>query len=79
MFRPLIENLLHSDPFLLLADYADYITCQEKVSTAWKDSEHWSRMPILNTARSGKFSPDRAISEYCDTIWNVPPVAIHLD
>jgi glycogen phosphorylase len=79
VFRPLIENLLHSDPFLVLADYADYITCQEKVNVAWKDSEHWSRMSILNTARSGKFSSDRAISEYCDTIWNVPPVTIHLD
>jgi len=79
VFRPLIENLLHSDPFLVLADYADYITCQEKVSVAWKDSEHWSRMSILNTARSGKFSSDRAISEYCDTIWNVPPVTIHHD
>ena len=60
-------------------DYADYITCQEKVNVAWKDSEHWSRMSILNTARSGKFSSDRAISEYCDTIWDVPPVTIHLD
>lgn len=79
VFRPLVENLLNSDPFLVLADYADYITCQEKVSQVWKDSEHWSHMSILNTARSGKFSSDRAISEYCDTIWNVPPVTIHLD
>jgi glycogen phosphorylase len=79
VFHPLIENLLHYDPFLVLADYADYITCQEKVSAAWKDSEHWSRMPILSTARSGKFSSDRAIGEYCDTIWNVPPVTIRLD
>jgi starch phosphorylase len=79
IFRPLVENLFHSDPFLVLADYADYVTCQEKVSAAWKDTGRWSRMSILNTARSGKFSSDRAIVEYCDAIWNVPPVTIHLD
>jgi glycogen phosphorylase len=79
MFRPLIENLLHSDPFLVLADYAEYVACQERVSAAWKDPMRWTRMSILNTARSGKFSSDRAIREYCDEIWNVQPVRIALD
>jgi glycogen phosphorylase len=79
VFHPLIENLLHCDPFLVLADYADYITCQEMVGTAWKDSEHWSCMSNLNTARSGKFSSDRAIVDYFDTIWNASPVTIRLD
>jgi len=79
VFRPIVENLIHSDPFLVLADYADYVACQDKVSAAWKDQERWSRMSILNTARSGKFSSDRAIGEYCEGIWNVPPVTIHLD
>jgi glycogen phosphorylase len=79
VFRPLVENLLHSDPFLVLADYADYVACQERVNAAWKDPEHWTRMSILNTARAGKFSSDRAIREYCDRIWNVLPVKIALD
>jgi len=79
MFRPLVENLLHSDPFLVLADYADYVACQERVSAAWTDPKRWTRMSILNTARSGKFSSDRAIREYCDEIWNVQPVRIALD
>ncbi len=79
VFRPVVENLRQSDPFLVLADYADYIACQEKVSAVWKDQERWSRMSILNTAHSGKFSSDRAIGEYCEAIWNVPPVTIHLD
>jgi starch phosphorylase len=79
VFRPLVDNLRYADPFLVLADYADYITCQEKVSTAWRDGEGWTRMSILNCARSGKFSSDRAIGEYCDDIWNVPPVNIVLD
>jgi starch phosphorylase len=79
MFRPLIENLLHSDPFLVLADYAEYVACQERVSVAWKDPNRWTRMSILNTAHSGKFSSDRAIREYSDQIWNVQPVRIALD
>jgi starch phosphorylase len=78
VFRPLIENLTQSDPFLVLADYAAYIACQERVSSAWRDAEKWTRMSILNTARSGKFSSDRAIAEYCDEIWNVRPVRIKL-
>jgi len=79
VFRPLVDNLRYADPFLVLADYAAYIACQEKVSTAWRDGEGWTRMSILNCARSGKFSSDRAIGEYCDDIWNVPPVNIVLD
>jgi glycogen phosphorylase len=79
MFRALVENLLHSDPFLVLADYADYVACQERVSAAWQDPKRWTRMSILNTARAGKFSSDRAIREYCDQIWKVRPVRIALD
>jgi starch phosphorylase len=79
VFRPLVDNLRYADPFLVLADYAAYITCQEKVSTAWRDGEGWTRMSILNCARSGRFSSDRAIAEYCDDIWNVKPVNITLD
>jgi starch phosphorylase len=79
MFRPLVENLLQADPFLVLADYADYVACQERVSAAWQDTRRWTRMSILNTARAGKFSSDRAISEYCDQIWKIGPVRIPLD
>jgi starch phosphorylase len=78
VFRPLVENLTHSDPFLVLADYAAYIACQEQVNAAWQDSEKWTHMSILNTARSGKFSSDRAILEYCEEIWGVQPVTVKL-
>jgi len=76
IFRPLVDNLCQSDPFLVFADYADYIACQDKVAGIWKDPENWTRMSILNTARAGKFSSDRAIREYCDEIWNVRQVPI---
>ena len=73
LFRPLVENLLHHDPFLLLADYQSYIDCQDRVSSAYRDREGWNRMSILNVARMGKFSSDRSIREYCGTIWQVSP------
>ena len=78
VFRSLVENLTQSDPFLVLADYAAYVACQERVSAAWRDVENWTRMSILNTARSGKFSSDRAIDEYCKEIWNVAEVKVKL-
>ena len=76
VFRPLVDNLRHDDPFLVLADYVSYVACQERVSAAWRDTPSWTRMSILNTARSGKFSSDRSIAEYCDDIWNVLPVTV---
>src|SRR5262245_21287125 len=76
VFRPLIDNLRYDDPFLVLADYARYVECQGRVSATWRDPAAWTRMSILNTARSGKFSSDRAITEYCDDIWNVLPVTV---
>ncbi len=79
VLRPVVDNLLGSDPFLVLADYAAYVACQARVSEAWREPEGWTRMSILNTARSGKFSSDRAIREYCEEIWNVPAVRVSLD
>jgi starch phosphorylase len=79
LFRPIVDNLRYSDPFLVLADYADYLACQERVDAAWNDPPRWTRMSILNTARSGKFSSDRSIGEYSERIWNVPPVRVALE
>jgi starch phosphorylase len=78
LFRPLIDNLLQNDPYLLLADYAAYIECQERVSAAYRDTARWTRMSILNVARMGKFSSDRTIAEYCRDIWRVTPVPVEL-
>jgi glycogen phosphorylase len=78
LFKPLIDNLMHYDPYMLFADFASYVGCQAKISEAYRDSDRWTRMAILNTARSGNFSSDRTIREYCTDIWRVRPVPIHL-
>ena len=78
VFRPLVDNLRYDDPFLVLADYASYVECQDRVGAAWQDTSAWTRKSVLNTARSGKFSSDRAITQYCDDIWNVGPVTVRV-
>jgi starch phosphorylase len=78
LFRPLIDGLMYHDPYMLLADFQSYVDCQEKVAAAYRDPEHWTRMSILNTARSGKFSSDRTIREYCRDIWHAQSVPISL-
>jgi glycogen phosphorylase len=78
LFRPLVEDLLNRDEFLVVADYRPYVECQERVSAAYRDPAAWTRMSILNTARMGKFSSDRSIQEYCRDIWHAEAVAIEL-
>ncbi|NJL37246.1 MAG: glycogen/starch/alpha-glucan phosphorylase [Leptolyngbyaceae cyanobacterium SM1_4_3] len=78
LFKPLLDSLLHHDPYLLFADYQSYIDCQDKVSEAYRDQDNWTRMSVLNTARMGKFSSDRAIREYAQEIWHTQPVPIEL-
>jgi glycogen phosphorylase len=78
LFAPLVQSLLDHDEYMLLADYQAYLDCQEQVSAAWQDQEHWTRMSILNVARIGKFSSDRAIRDYCADIWKTWPVKVQL-
>ncbi|MBA4135993.1 MAG: glycogen phosphorylase [Opitutus sp.] len=76
LFAPLIRNLKEQDDYLVLADFADYVAAQERVSAAFLDPEGWTRKSILNVARMGKFSSDRAIREYCRDIWHIKPVPV---
>ncbi len=78
LFRPLLDAISLQDEYMLFADFQSYVDCQEKVEAAYRDRERWTRMSILNTARMGKFSSDRAIREYCRDIWKAEPVKVDL-
>jgi len=78
LFRPLTENLLNHDPFMVLADYEAYVECQDEAGQAYQDRAHWNRMSILNVARMGKFSSDRSIQEYASKIWKVKPSPVEV-
>ena len=79
LFAPLVDGLLFHDPYFVLADYRSYVECQRRVTESYLEPEEWTRKSILNTARSGKFSSDRTIREYCKEIWRVEPVPIELE
>ena len=74
--REVAERLLGYDEYLTLADYRAYVDCQDAVEAAWRDEDRWTRMSILNTARSGHFSADRTVRDYVELIWHVEPVTV---
>ncbi len=78
LFRPIVDSLLNWDTYMLLADFRSYLECQSQVGRAYQDQARWTRMSVLNVARSGKFSSDRTVSEYARGIWRVPRVPIRL-
>ncbi|MCA1790428.1 MAG: glycogen/starch/alpha-glucan phosphorylase, partial [Thioalkalivibrio sp.] len=78
LFRPLTDSLIQHDPYLLLADYPAYVEAQDRADAAFRDVPGWTRMSILNAARMGYFSSDRAIREYCEKIWQVEAVPVSL-
>ena len=77
LFAPIVHNLLDwGDPYMLLADFADYVACQERVAATFADEASWTSKSILNVAGMGKFSSDRTIREYAEEIWGVKPVPV---
>jgi len=76
LFQPLVNSLLDHDEYLLMADFASYLDCQQKVESAFADRRNWTRMSILNVARIGYFSSDRAVEEYQQRIWKVDSVKL---
>jgi starch phosphorylase len=73
IFRPIVDNLLYQDEYMVLADFASYMRCQAAVTQVCRDQAHFTRMSIMNVARLGKFSSDRAIRDYCRDIWHIAP------
>jgi starch phosphorylase len=76
-FEPVLSSILDWDEYLVLADYRSYIDCHDQaVGPAWADEDRWSRMSILNAARSGFFSSDRTVRDYNRDIWHAEPVPV---
>ena len=69
--KPFVDNLLNHDQFCVCADFTDYCDAQDRVSSAWQDWKNWQRMSLINVARSGFFSSDRSIKDYCAKIWSM--------
>ena len=78
LYNDLYNSLVFEDKYMLLEDFASYVECQQRVMKTWADTEKWTKMSILNTAASGKFSSDRTIAEYAKDIWELEPVTVEL-
>jgi len=71
LFRPLVDSLLNDDPYLVLADFEDYVRAQDEADRRWRKTDAWTKSSIVNTAMSGRFSSDRTVREYAKDIWDV--------
>ena len=78
LFKPVYDSLVNHDEYMLMADYQSYIACQDEVDKVYRDPSKWTKMSILNVARSGKFSCDRTVGQYCRDIWQVKPVNVKI-
>jgi starch phosphorylase len=75
LFEPIIRSLLdYNDYYMLLADLKSYCEAQDRVDRTYRDAKKWNAMSLVNIARSGRFSSDRAILEYAKDIWHIEPV-----
>jgi len=79
IFDPIVRSLLDSgDPYCIMADFRSFLEASQRIDTLWQDRRAWAKKAVLNVARSGKFSSDRAIREYANEIWDVKPVMLDL-
>ena len=76
IFDPIIDALYSpGDPWMVCADFADYVSAQDRAAAMYLDQDRWTASSIINTAASGKFSTDRTMQEYNQEIWKLRPVS----
>ena len=80
-FPEIGSTILHHDPYMVLADFADYVRIQNEAEKLYADRDRWNKMMLMNIAGAGRFAADRAVNEYARDIWHTEPVkgAIALD
>ena len=77
LFDPIINAICSPhDPWMVAADFRSFVDAQQRVAAVYQDREQWTRMSIINTACSGKFSTDRTISDYNEEIWHLQALPI---
>ena len=80
LFRPIFDSILNGgDKYMLMADFDQYISCQDRLTKAYQDQERWTKMSILNVANMARFSSDRTIQQYADEIWGAKATPISLN
>ena len=72
-FPEISGTIIHHDPYMVLADFADYRHAQNRLDELWADRKRWNSMSLMNIACSGRFAADRAINEYAENIWHTKP------
>ncbi|MBF1053069.1 MAG: glycogen/starch/alpha-glucan phosphorylase, partial [Peptostreptococcus sp.] len=73
-FSNIVDYLINQDPYMCLADFESYVNKQKEVEEAYGDKDRWNRMSLVNIAKAGIFSADRAVQEYTDGIWHIERV-----
>ena len=67
-------SLINRDPYMVLADFEDYLRAQRESAEVYRDRDRFTRMAMLNTAASGIFAADQSIQDYSDRIWHCRPI-----
>lgn len=73
-FGEITSSLMNVDPYMALADFADYQKAQAFSAEVYRDKERFARMSLMNISGAGVFSADRSIMDYANNIWHTKPV-----
>jgi starch phosphorylase len=73
-YRPVVDGLRYGDPYLVCADFEDYVACEARAAAAFRDGRDWSRRALHNVAGASRFSSDATIQRYAAEIWGLRPV-----
>jgi starch phosphorylase len=77
-FRPIVDNLLHEDPFLVCADFDEFEVVEGLAADVYREPMDWTRRALLNIAGASRFSADDTVRAYASDIWGLRPVAVDL-
>ena len=75
-FTEISSSLMNVDPYMALADFADYQKAQAFSAEVYKDKERFAKMSLMNISGAGIFSADRSIMDYANNIWHTKPVKV---